>query len=110
LSRQVTASGSPRRTSDDAQLEIKVFFAPARPLVRLRGELRPGTVQLVRDALMALAATRGLGTLLVLDLSGLTRCDGASLRAVQESASFLAAAGKELSIQGVPACVLELLD
>lgn len=79
-------------------------------MVRLSGELRPGTVQPVRDALMALAATRGLGPSLVLDLGGLTRCDAASLRAVRESAGFLAAAGKKLTIQGSPACVLELLD
>jgi ABC-type transporter Mla MlaB component len=59
---------------------------------------------------MALAATRGLGTLLVLDLGGLTRCDAASLLAVRESAGFLTVAGKELTIQGSPACVLELLD
>lgn len=79
-------------------------------MVRLRGELRPGTAHLVRDALMAVAATRGLGKLLVLDLSGLTRCDAASLRAVRRSAGLLEVAGKEVMIQGSPACVLELVD
>jgi anti-anti-sigma regulatory factor len=108
VSRRGTAprDSAPRGT----QLDVKVLFAPALPTVRLRGELRPATVHLVREALMAVAARRGMGPLIVLDLSGVTRCDQVSLRAVHESVYFLTAAGKELTIQGSPACVLELLE
>lgn len=91
-------------------LEVDVEIAGELAAVRIAGELDIGSEHLLTDAIGCVAArtTRPPGQV-VLDLSGVTFCDVAGLRAIENSAAALSRAGSELVVRHPSRTVLRLL-
>jgi anti-sigma B factor antagonist len=92
-----------------AVLTVRIRFTPDLPVVRLAGELDLASLHLLADALDSVAATECTGNLVVLDLSGVTFCDVAGLRAVEMCASSLEAADKQLVLYATPDRITKLI-
>ena len=91
-------------------LEVDVEFAPGLEVVRLAGELDIGSEHLLTDAIACVAArTTRPPAQVVLDLSGVTFCDVAGLRAIEVSAAALSRAGRRLSVRHPSRAVLRLV-
>lgn len=91
-------------------LEVDVEFAPDLAVVRLVGELDIGSEHLLTDAISCVAArTAGPLDQVILDLSGVTFCDVAGLRAIEGSAFALSRAGRTLTVRHPSRAVLRLV-
>lgn len=92
-----------------AVLTVRIRFTPNLPVIRLAGELDLASLHLLADALDCVAATECTGNLVVLDLSGVTFCDVAGLRALEMCAAALEAADKQLLLYDTPAQIIRLI-
>lgn len=93
----------------DACLDVRIRFAPTLPVVRLAGELDVSSIHLVRDSIESLAAAACSSATVLLDLSRVTFCDVAGLRAIEEATAVLTGTGKELVLYAVPRNVVRLI-
>lgn len=101
------------RVPDDeppSVLDVRIRFTPTLPIVRLCGELDISSVHLLADALTCIATAACRAEVVVLDLSGVTFCDVAGLRAVETCGDTLQAAGKELVLYRPPHRVTKLIS
>lgn len=99
--------GDPVRPS--SALEVRIQLAPNLPLVRLTGELDLDSLHLLTDAMNSIAATSCPAELVVLDLAGVTFCDVAGLRALEQCALALEMSGKQLMLYEAPRTVTRLM-
>lgn len=90
-------------------LDIRIRFNPVLPLVRLRGELDISGDHLVQDAVESAAANTNLGASVILDISGVTFCDVAGLRALEDAGAALTRDGRHLVLYDVPESVKRLM-
>jgi anti-sigma B factor antagonist len=90
-------------------LEVRIQFAPTLPLVRLTGELDLDSLHRLTDALDAIAATDCPADLVVLDLAGVTFCDVAGLRSLEQCALALEVSGRQLMLYEPPRIVTRLM-
>ncbi len=107
------AGGRPISRSRSAEpaslLTVRIVFTPSLPVIRLRGELDLASLHLLADALDSIAAAACSGTSVLLDLSGVTFCDVAGLRAIDMCSAALEAAGNRLVLHAPPPQVLKLI-
>ena len=97
-------------TADSGEvLTVRIRFTPDQPVIRLAGELDLASLHLLADALDSVATTECTGNLVVLDLSGVTFCDVAGLRAVEMCAASLEAADKQLLLYKTPDRITKLI-
>jgi anti-sigma B factor antagonist len=87
------------RSTQSALLDVRVVFASALPMIRLRGDLDLSNVHQLRDAVDSLVTTSIRGDLVVLDVHDLRFCDGQGLAAFDEARRKFAEVGKELVLQ-----------
>jgi anti-anti-sigma factor len=100
----------PTRPSTTPILEVDVDFTHELAVVRLVGELDIGSEHLLTDAVRCVAArTSQSPRQVVIDLSSVTFCDVAGLRAIENSAFALSRAGSELVVRHPSQAVLRLV-
>lgn len=101
----------PTRPSTTPILCVDVEFTRERAVVRLVGELDVGSEHLLSDAVRRVAArtSRPSSQQVVIDLSCVTFCDVAGLRAIESSAVALSRAGSEIVVRHPSQAVLRLV-
>ncbi len=100
---------APAASGATAILDVRIRFTPTLPVVWLAGEVDLSSQHLLTDAVDCIIAASCPAELVVLDLSDVTFCDVAGVRAIKACAVGLAAAGKELLIQHPPPPVTKLI-
>ncbi|UMG91676.1 STAS domain-containing protein [Nocardioides sp. TF02-7] len=91
-------------------LDIRIRYSPSLPLVRLAGDLDSHTVHSLHDALGAVADADCPATMVLLDLGALTFCDVSGLQGIEDAATRLATAGKDLVLYATPPRVASLIE
>jgi anti-anti-sigma factor len=100
---------TPATSGTTAILDVRIRFTPTLPVVWLAGEVDLSSQHLLTDAVDCIIAASCPAGLVALDLSDVTFCDVAGVRAMEASAVALAAAGKELLIHHPPPPVTKLI-
>jgi SulP family sulfate permease len=114
----VTVHDPPSDAADDVsetlelsgRLDVRIRYSPTLPLVRVAGELDQHTVHTLIDALDAVVDPECPATMVLLDLRALTFCDISGLQGIEDAASALQAAGKELVLYATPPRVTGLIE
>ena len=102
-------AGHPSSIDSAPLLTVRIRFTPNLPVIRLSGELDLASLHLLADALDAIAAASCAGNLVMLDLSGVTFCDVAGLRAIEMCDAALEAADKQLLLYDTPPQITKLI-
>lgn len=100
---------APDPTRPASALDVRIHFTPSLPLIRLAGELDISSLHLLTDALHAITAATGPPDVVVIDLAGVTFCDVAGLRTLEQCGLALEMDGRQLVLHSPPRAVTRLM-
>jgi anti-anti-sigma factor len=107
----VVSSVGPLQPTADGRcrsLDVRIRFDRRLPLVRLRGELELASQHLLTDAVESVA-TGCRAEVILLDLSGVTFCDVAGLRAIDGVAREMEVLGWDVVLYHAPPEMVRLM-